>query len=138
MAAYIADSSDNILVQVLTVLTSGLGILLVVFGLLAVLHVIPKISFNEAGIRDHILLKKPILWSEIDHIELAYESNRNKLLVVLKNEFDYSKTSFMYKKSRAKNKKQAPNEFMIDLSLCEVNYKELLDFLKEKQVYSIG
>ena len=135
MGAFLLDSAI-FLVLILGLLNVLLGLIGVIFGFLALLHIRSKITLSDLGIKDSRILKEFVTWNEIDNVELIYENRHNKLLISLRKEVDYSNFSFLYKSFKSKKSNQFQKELKLDLSSCEVNYGELLLFLKQKNLHT--
>ena len=135
MGAFLLDSAI-FLVMILGLLNVLLGLIGVFFGLLALLHVRSKITLSDLGIKDSRILKEFVTWNEIDNVELISENRHNKLLVSLRDEIDFSNFSFLYKSFKSKKSNQFQKELKLDLSSSEVNYGELLLFLKQKNLHT--
>jgi hypothetical protein len=135
MGGFLLDSA-TFLVLILGLLNVLLGLIVVIFGSLALLHIRSKITLSNLGIKDSRILKEFVTWIEIDNVELIYENRHNKLLISLRNEVDFSNFSFLYKIFKSKKSNQFQKEFKLDLSSIEVNYGELLLFLKQKNLHT--
>lgn len=131
IGAFLLDSAF-FLVLILGLINVLLGFISVILGVLSLLFVRSKITLNDLGIKDSRILKEFVTWNEIDDVKLIYENRHNKLLVSLGKEVDFSNFTFLYKSFKSKRSNQFQKELKIDLSSSEVNYCELLPFLKQK------
>lgn len=136
IGAFLLESAI-FLVLILGLINVLLGLISVILGVLALLHVRSKITINDLGIKDSRILKEFVTWNEIDDVKLIYENRHNKLLISLREEVDFSNFSFLYKSFKSKKSNQFQKELKIDLSSSEVNYSELLQFLKQKNFMHI-
>ena len=127
-------SSDNLFVQILGILNFIIGFIPLVAGFLALIRVMPKITLNELGIKDNRIVKEFVSWDEIENVDLIYEQRHNMLLIALKREKEYSNLTFLHRSLKSSKKNLDNKTLKIDLSFCEVNYSELLNFLREKNV----
>ncbi len=137
LGGFILDSSTTTLMQVLGLLNALLGFSCVIIGFLGLLHIKPKITLNETGIRDNRILKEFISWNNIEEVELIYENRQNKLLISLTQQIEYSKLSFLYRNQKSNKSNQLDKKLKIELGTFEVNYAELVGYLKEKNIYKM-
>lgn len=136
IGSFLLDSSI-FLVLVLGLINVLLGLISVILGVLTLLFLRSKITINDLGIKDSRILKEFVTWNEIDDVKLIYENRHNKLLILLGEEVNFSNFSFLYKSFKSKKSNQFQKELKIDLSSSEVNYGELLQFLKQKNFMHI-
>lgn len=131
LGGYIIKSPSNSIINIIGSLNVILGLIVAIFGVVALLHLTPKLELNDKGIKDSRITKYFILWDEIENIDFIYEGSRNKLLLTLKKSLKLSKLTILYRQSKSKINN---NELKIDLKQLDINFKQLISFLSNKNI----